>query len=578
MGRAVAVMAAERGYDLALIARCAPILEQTAALVREVGGAALCLPADVTDAAAVARLMARHMAHFGRLDVLVHSILPPHLFKRILDLTPDDLEDWRKSAEISIFGALLMAHTAAKPMAAAGRGSMVFGTATSGLQSYPAVSAHAVGKAAIHSLMQKPCERAGPARHSCQCNGGGGDRRRYRARAAASHASTNGGGSAPRRRCKQWGPATQHHRGRSRGSNHVPGNRSVFRDYRSNPCRRWRQDFPLNTPSLACRVALVTGTAAGIGRAAALALAKAGAILALVDRDEAGLEYTRGAITDAGGEAAVYPLDLTQGSHIPPLVEAVLRQHGRIDILVNGAGVTGRLTSTLEADEEGWDQVMAVNLKAPFWFIKHVRQAMAAQGGGRIVNITSSSAHRARHSLPAYGASKSDLMQLTRSAAADLGPLNINVNAVAPGLTATRMVSDHFTPESLAASLKDGLSPICCSASLSPRILRPRSCFMRAGQPADHRPNDPCQRRCDRITQAACDAGGKILRDKHDLAGATGFHLGLSSGGFPQSHGLGNRQADFALGDTLQQAGELHPIGMYREENRWHRQMLSRDR
>ncbi len=162
MGRAVAVMAAERGYDLALIARRAPILEETAELVREVGGAALCLPADVTDAAAVAALMAKHMAHFGRLDVLVHSILPPHLFKRILDLTPDDLEDWRKSAEVSTFGALLMAHAAAKPMAAAGRGSMVFGTATSGLQSYPAVSAHAVGKAAIHSLMQSLASELGP--------------------------------------------------------------------------------------------------------------------------------------------------------------------------------------------------------------------------------------------------------------------------------------------------------------------------------------------------------------------------------------------------------------------------------
>ncbi len=222
------------------------------------------------------------------------------------------------------------------------------------------------------------------------------------------------------------------------------------------------------TPPLAGRIALVTGAAAGIGRAAALALAKAGAILALVDRDEAGLEGTRSAIMEAGGKAAVYPLDLTQSSRIPPLVEAVLRQHGRIDILVNGAGITGKLTSTLEADEEGWDQVMAVNLKAPFLFIKHVGQAMAAQGGGRIVNITSSSAHRARNSLPAYGASKSGLMQLTRSAAADLGPLNINVNAVAPGLTATRMVTDNFTPESLAASLKDG--PL---ANLLQRVSEP---------------------------------------------------------------------------------------------------------
>lgn len=221
-------------------------------------------------------------------------------------------------------------------------------------------------------------------------------------------------------------------------------------------------------PTLYSKMALVTGAAAGIGRATALALAKAGAIVALVDRDEEGLIGTRSAILAAGGQAAVYPLDLSQTSLIKPLVETVLYELGRIDILVNGAGITGKPTSTLETDEEGWDEVMAINLKAPFLFIKHVGRAMAAQGGGRIINITSSSAHRARNSLPAYGASKSGLMQLTRSAAADLGPHNINVNAVAPGLTATRMVTDNFTPESLASALKDG--PL---ANLLQRVSQP---------------------------------------------------------------------------------------------------------
>jgi NAD(P)-dependent dehydrogenase (short-subunit alcohol dehydrogenase family) len=185
-------------------------------------------------------------------------------------------------------------------------------------------------------------------------------------------------------------------------------------------------------------------------------LAKEGAAIALIDRDEAGLKGTRAAIVMDGGEAAIYVLDLTQAAAIPPLVEAILHRHRRIDILVNGAGITGPRTTMLEADAEDWDRVMAVNLKAPFLFIKHAGQAMAAAGGGRIVNITSSSAHRARNSLPAYGASKSGLMQLTRSAAADLGPHNINVNAVAPGLTQTRMVSDNFTPETLAAALREG--------------------------------------------------------------------------------------------------------------------------
>jgi NAD(P)-dependent dehydrogenase (short-subunit alcohol dehydrogenase family) len=162
MGRATALLAARRGYDVALLARRAAILEETAGLVEQAGGQALCLPADATRAEEVRAAVERVLERFGRLDALVHSLLPPHLFKRIIDLTADDLETWRRSVEVSHFGALLMAHAVARPMAAAGGGSMVFVTATAGLQSYPAVSAHAVGKAGIHALMQSLASELGP--------------------------------------------------------------------------------------------------------------------------------------------------------------------------------------------------------------------------------------------------------------------------------------------------------------------------------------------------------------------------------------------------------------------------------
>ncbi len=220
--------------------------------------------------------------------------------------------------------------------------------------------------------------------------------------------------------------------------------------------------------SLAGKVALVTGAGGGIGRAVALALAKEGATVALIDRDQAGLEATRDIIASANGETSLHALDLSQAAKIPPLVAAIHARHKRIDILVNGAGITGPRTTMLEADVETWDEVMAVNLKAPFLMIKHAGRIMADLGGGRIVNITSSSAHRAINSLPAYGASKSGLTQLTRSAAADLGAYNINVNAVAPGLTATRLVTENFTPDALAIALKDG--PL---ANLLRRISEP---------------------------------------------------------------------------------------------------------
>lgn len=161
MGRTVAVMAAERGMDVALVARREESLRDTAAQVEAAGGAALCLPADATDAKAMGRAVDAVIARFGRLDVLVHSLLPPHLFHRILKMDEGELEDWRRSVEISTFGALVTAYHAARPMVAQGRGAMVFVTATSGLKSYPAVSSHAVGKAGIHALMQSLASELG---------------------------------------------------------------------------------------------------------------------------------------------------------------------------------------------------------------------------------------------------------------------------------------------------------------------------------------------------------------------------------------------------------------------------------
>jgi NAD(P)-dependent dehydrogenase (short-subunit alcohol dehydrogenase family) len=119
--------------------------------------------------------------------------------------------------------------------------------------------------------------------------------------------------------------------------------------------------------------------------------------------------------------------------------------------------MTGPGKPLLESDESAWDMVFAVNVTAPYLLIKRLGSHLVARGApGRIVNITSSSAHRARMSIPAYGASKSALMQLTRTAAADLGPHDINVNAVAPGLTATQMGTGSFPAEMVDQIIKDG--------------------------------------------------------------------------------------------------------------------------
>ena len=191
---------------------------------------------------------------------------------------------------------------------------------------------------------------------------------------------------------------------------------------------------------LSGQAAFVTGGASGIGRATVLALLQAGAAVAVLDRDEAGVNAVAEQGQQAGGNAFALQVDLADIKQIPVVVARVIQQLGRIDLLVNCAGVTGRFQSLLEIEEENWDFVHTVNLKAPLLLMKHVARHMIERGGGgRIVNISSSSAFRARNSPVAYASAKAALVQLTRSAAAELGPHNINVNAVAPGITATGM-------------------------------------------------------------------------------------------------------------------------------------------
>jgi NAD(P)-dependent dehydrogenase (short-subunit alcohol dehydrogenase family) len=116
----------------------------------------------VADATAVGKAVDAAVRHFGRIDVLVHSILPPHLLKPVLELEESDLPAWRRSVDTSVFGALNVSRAVAHVMANHGRGSIVFVTATSALQGYPTISAHAAGKAGIHALAQCLAAELGP--------------------------------------------------------------------------------------------------------------------------------------------------------------------------------------------------------------------------------------------------------------------------------------------------------------------------------------------------------------------------------------------------------------------------------
>jgi NAD(P)-dependent dehydrogenase (short-subunit alcohol dehydrogenase family) len=210
-------------------------------------------------------------------------------------------------------------------------------------------------------------------------------------------------------------------------------------------------------PHLSSQVALVTGAAGGIGRATALALARAGADVAIVDVNEAGLEQTAAAVASFGRKALSRRLDLSDIPELPLLVADVVAQLGRIDILINAAGIASR-KYVLEVDEEEWDRVQTINLKAPAFLLQAVARHMVERGGGgKVVNVSSSSAFRTRGAPPAYATSKAAIHHLSRVAAAELAPHNVNVNTVVPGVVVTPMIRESFgTDEEIARRVNEG--------------------------------------------------------------------------------------------------------------------------
>jgi NAD(P)-dependent dehydrogenase (short-subunit alcohol dehydrogenase family) len=193
--------------------------------------------------------------------------------------------------------------------------------------------------------------------------------------------------------------------------------------------------------SLADAVAVVTGAASGIGRATASVLARADATVALVDRDREGLAETSSQITGAGGRCRSFYFDLIEWDKIPALVTHILAECGHIDILVNSAGISDGGRRLFDIEPDLWERVYTINLRSPFVLMQEVGRHMVARGrGGKIVNISSSSAFRAdRFTAPVYASAKAALTHLTRVVAAELGPYDINVNAVVPGVTETPM-------------------------------------------------------------------------------------------------------------------------------------------
>ncbi|HEV3470161.1 MAG TPA: glucose 1-dehydrogenase [Pyrinomonadaceae bacterium] len=188
------------------------------------------------------------------------------------------------------------------------------------------------------------------------------------------------------------------------------------------------------------RVALVTGAASGIGRACALELARGGADVALVDAaGEEALAAAENLVRAAGALAAGFRADVAEPGRAAAVVEEVSARLGRLDILVNAAGTTADAL-LWEMTDEQWARALDVNLTGAFNYLRAAARVFRQRRAGKVVNVASVEAFRGRRGLANYAASKAGLLSLTRSAAAELGRYDVNVNAVAPGFIRTPLV------------------------------------------------------------------------------------------------------------------------------------------
>jgi NAD(P)-dependent dehydrogenase (short-subunit alcohol dehydrogenase family) len=191
--------------------------------------------------------------------------------------------------------------------------------------------------------------------------------------------------------------------------------------------------------SLAGKLVIITGASRGIGAAAAVALAKAGATLVLTARDAAQLETVAQAIAREGGKATAIACDISDWDAVQRLVAETQQRFGKFDALINNAGVIEPIAVTAESDPAAWARAIQINLIGAYYVIRAVLPPMLAAGGGTIVNVSSGAAHNPLEGWSAYCSGKAGLAMLTRQIALEHATQGIRVFGFQPGTTDTDM-------------------------------------------------------------------------------------------------------------------------------------------
>jgi len=197
------------------------------------------------------------------------------------------------------------------------------------------------------------------------------------------------------------------------------------------------------------KVAIITGGGSGIGRATAVVFAKEGARVVVADWIAEGGKETVSMIKEAGGEAIFIKTDVSKAEDIKNMIKTSVNTYGKLDILMNIAGIVEEEVSTIDCTEEVFNKIIAVNLNGVWLGMKYAIPEMLKTGGGSIVNTASIAALEAYKGIPAYAASKGGVISMSRVAAIEFAANNIRVNCIAPGHVATPLFLGCWSPDQL---------------------------------------------------------------------------------------------------------------------------------
>jgi NAD(P)-dependent dehydrogenase (short-subunit alcohol dehydrogenase family) len=207
------------------------------------------------------------------------------------------------------------------------------------------------------------------------------------------------------------------------------------------------------------KVAIVTGASRGIGEAIATTFARAGAKVVLASRKIEGLKEVEKKITDAGGEAFSHACHTGSREQVEGLVAAAIAKFGRVDVLVNNAATNPHFGPMLSVEEGQWDKTFEVNVKGYFYSTRAVAQAAIARGApASIINVASVAGQMAMPLQGVYAMTKAAVISMTKTLAAELGPANVRVNAIAPGLVETKFASALTTSPEISKMVLDKMA------------------------------------------------------------------------------------------------------------------------